>query len=42
VCKGVVRKKTRPREQEAQWWLSIFVILSLWEKPYSNCLSLRK
>jgi hypothetical protein len=25
VCKCLLKKKTRPREREAQWWLSIFV-----------------
>jgi hypothetical protein len=34
--------KTRPREREAQWWLSIVLFVFPWEKPYINCLSLRK
>jgi hypothetical protein len=42
VCKCVLKKKTRPQEREAQWWLSIVLFLFPWEKPYINCLSLRK
>jgi hypothetical protein len=34
VCKCLLKKKTRLREREAQWWLSILLLLSLWEKPY--------
>jgi hypothetical protein len=43
VCVSAYLKiKTRPREREAQWWLSIVLFLFPWEKPYINCLSLRK
>jgi hypothetical protein len=31
VGKCLLKKKTRPREWEAQWWWSILLFLSLWE-----------
>jgi hypothetical protein len=43
VCVGVLEIKTMPREQEAQWWLSVkMCYFSLWSKPSKYSLSLKK
>jgi hypothetical protein len=33
VCKCVLKKKTRPREREAQWWLSFVLFYFLGKNP---------
>jgi hypothetical protein len=43
VCVGVFGNKNKPREREAQWWLSVKMCYSsLWGKPSKYCLSLKK
>jgi hypothetical protein len=31
VIKWVLKKKIKPREREAQWWLSFWLLLRPWE-----------
>jgi hypothetical protein len=44
MCEWVfLEMKTMPREQEAQWWLSVkMCYFSLWGKPSKYCLFLKK